>query len=172
MFDNNLKRLARGKTPRPDNIPNVILKALHPSFHDMLSSSNATTKKIYPDIGNIVKQYSSTKRDPLLLTNYKPIALANIIYKLYTSIFTVLLKSYGEKYKIIYFGQEGFILQRNITKQIQMMIAALENARLINNDIYLTYIDFRNAFRFIDHARFLALMEDFEYLQDTITSQG
>lgn len=35
----------------------------------------------------------------------------------------------------------------------------LEHARLTNNDIYLTYIDFCNAFNFIDHVRLLALVE-------------
>jgi hypothetical protein len=43
----------------------------------------------------------------------------------------------------------------------------LEDAKLTNHDIYLTYIDFRNAFGFIDHARLLALMEDLGYPKDT-----
>jgi hypothetical protein len=43
----------------------------------------------------------------------------------------------------------------------------LEDAKLTNHDIYLTYIDFRNTFGFIDHARLLALMEDLGYPKDT-----
>jgi hypothetical protein len=34
-----------------------------------------------------------------------------------------------------------------------MLIAALEDSRLIQQDIYLLYIDFKNAFGSIDHAQ-------------------
>ena len=50
--------------------------------------------------------------------------------------------------------------------------AALKDARLTNNDIYLTYIDFRNAFGFIDHAKLLALMKDLGYPQDAVELIG
>jgi hypothetical protein len=73
------------------------------------------------------------KDDPTYLTNYRPIALANTIYKLYTSTLTTLITSYEE------------------------------DARLTTNDIYLTYVDFRNAFGSIDHAKLLAIMEDLGY---------
>ena len=49
-----------------------------------------------------------------------------------------------------------------------MIIAALEDAKLTNKDIYLTYIDLRNAFGSIDHARLLALMEDVGYPLDAV----
>jgi hypothetical protein len=42
------------------------------------------------------------KGDPSLLTNHKPIALANTIYKLFTSTLTLILSAYGEKYQILH----------------------------------------------------------------------
>ena len=53
-----------------------------------------------------------------------------------------------------------------------MIIASLENARLTNKNIYITYIDFKNAFGSIDHARLLALMEDLEYPTNAIEIIG
>ena len=41
-----------------------------------------------------------------------------------------------------------------------MIIVTLVDAQLTNKDIYLTYINFQNAFSSIDNARLLALMED------------
>ena len=41
-----------------------------------------------------------------------------------------------------------------------MIITSLKDAKLTTKDIYLTYIDFRNAFGSIDHARLLALVKD------------
>jgi hypothetical protein len=53
-----------------------------------------------------------------------------------------------------------------------MILVSLEDARLTNKDIYITYIDFRNAFGSIDHARLLALMEDLGYPTDAIEIIG
>lgn len=44
-----------------------------------------------------------------------------------------------------------------------MIIVALENTKLINEDIYLTNIDFQNTFGSIDHATLLPLMEDLAF---------
>ena len=79
-----------------------------------------------------------------------------------------MFTSYSEKTQIPHFSQEGFRPQRNTTRQIQIIIIALEDVKLINNDIYLTQIDFKNAFGFIDHVRLLTLMEDLGYSKDTI----
>ena len=61
---------------------------------------------------------------------------------------------------------------RNTARQIQAIIAALEDAKYTNKDIYLTYIDFKNAFGSIDHPRLLALMEDLGYPLDAIALIG
>jgi hypothetical protein len=43
------------------------------------------------------------KIDPLILAKYRPIALENTIYKLYTNMLTTFLTSYGKEYKILHF---------------------------------------------------------------------
>ena len=53
-----------------------------------------------------------------------------------------------------------------------MILASLEDAKLTNKDIYITYIDFRNAFGSIDHARLLAFMKDLGYPTDAIEIIG
>lgn len=63
-------------------------------------------------------------------------------------------------------GQEGFGLQRNITRQIQMIIATLEGARLTNNGMYNTYINSRIVFGSIEHAKLLTVKGDFGYPKD------
>ena len=52
------------------------------------------------------------------------------------------------------------------------LIAALEDARLTNQDIYILYIDFKNAFDSIDHARLLAIIKDLGYPQDVVALVG
>lgn len=53
-----------------------------------------------------------------------------------------------------------------------MIIGALEDAILTNKDIYLTYIDFQNAFGSIDHAGLLVIMEDLGYPVDEVEIIG
>jgi hypothetical protein len=112
------------------------------------------------------------KSDPTILTNHRPIALANTIYKFFTSTITAQLANYGEKYQILQNSQEGFRQERCTSRQLQTLITALEDSRLIQQDIYLLYIDFKNAFGSIDHARLLAIMADLGYPQDAINLVG
>ena len=58
------------------------------------------------------------------------------------------------------------------SRQIQTIIAALEDTKLTTQDIYLTYIDFRNAFGSIDQVRLLVLMEDLGYPLDAVEIVG
>ena len=85
---------------------------------------------------------------------------------------TSILLAYGETYQILYDSQEGFRAERGTSRQLQVLIAALEDARFIKHDIYILYIDFKNAFGSIDHARLLAIMKDLGYLDDAINLIG
>ena len=82
------------------------------------------------------------KGDPSQLPNHRPIALANTIYKFFTSTLTSILSAYGEKHQILHDSQEGFCAERCTSRQLQLLIAALEDAQLTTQDIYLLYIDF------------------------------
>jgi hypothetical protein len=108
------------------------------------------------------------KGNPSQLTNHRSIVLANTIYKFYTSTLTSIPSTYGENYQILHDSQEGFRAERSTSRQIQLLIGALEDARLMNQDIYIFYIDFKNAFGSIDHARLLAIMKDLGYPTDAI----
>ena len=102
----------------------------------------------------------------IYLSNYKPIALANIIYKLYTSTLITFLTSYGKNIDYYILAKKNS--DHNATHQDKTIIATFEDARLTAKDIYLTYIDFRNVFGSIDHIRLLAIMEDLGYLIDVV----
>jgi hypothetical protein len=69
-------------------------------------------------------------------------------------------------------SQEGFRAERGTSRQLQLLIATLEDARLTNQDIYILYIDFKNAFGSIDHARLLAIMKDLGYPIDATNLIG
>jgi hypothetical protein len=170
-----LKYLGNNKAPGPDNIPNSIIKNLPQHFHDLLflmflqcykQEQIPTTWKTSLTI------LLYKKADPTILTNHRPIALANTIYKLFTSTITAQLANYGKKHQILQNSQEGFRQERCTSRQLQTLITALEDSKFARQDIYLFYIDFKNAFGSIDHARLLAIMADLGYPQDAINLIG
>ena len=112
------------------------------------------------------------KGDPSKLTNHRPIALTNTIYKFFTSTLTLILSAYGEKHQILHNSQEGFRAERSTSRQLQLLIAALKYAKFTNQDIYLLYIDFKNAFGSLNHTRLLAIMKDLGYPEDVVTLIG
>ena len=73
---------------------------------------------------------------------------------------------------MLYHSQEGFRQERCTSRQLQTIIAALEDARLTLQDIYILYINFTNAFGLLDNARLLAIMQDLEYLEDVVHLVG
>ena len=112
------------------------------------------------------------KGDPSHLTNHRPIALANTIYKLFTNTLTFILSAYGEEHQILHDSQEGFRAERSTSRQLQLLIATLEDARFTNQNIYILYIDFKNAFGSLDHARLLAIIKDLGYPEHAVTLIG
>ena len=108
------------------------------------------------------------KKNPSKLTNHRPIAFVNTIYNFFTNTLTSILSAYEEKHKILHDNQEGFRVERNTSRQLQLLIAALEDAKFTNHDIYL-YTDFKNAFGSLNHARPLAVTKDLGYPKDAVS---
>lgn len=68
------------------------------------------------------------KNDPIDLTSHRPIILAIIIYKHFTSILQSLLANCGKTHQILDNSQQGFRAERCTTRQFQTLIYALEDA--------------------------------------------
>jgi hypothetical protein len=174
-YDICLKYLGNNKALGPNNIPNSILKNMPTQFHNLLYllfHQCYKQQQIPTSWKTSLTILLYKKFDPSILTNHRPIALANTIYKFFTSTITAQPANYGEKYQILQNRQEGFRQERCTSRQLQTLIAALEDSRLTQQDIYLLYIDFKNAFGSIDHARLLAIMIDLGYPQDAINLIG
>ena len=53
-----------------------------------------------------------------------------------------LLISHVKKDQILHHNHEGFCPMCNTTRQLQTIIAPLQEAKFTNKDIYITYINF------------------------------
>ena len=114
-YDFCLKNLGNNKAPGPDKIPNSILKNMPPRFHKLLFlffRHCYKQKQILASWKISLRILLYKKGDPLLLTNHRPIALANTIYKLYTNTLTSIISIYEKRYQILHDSQEGFREQK------------------------------------------------------------
>lgn len=68
-------------------------------------------------------------------------------------------------------GNMDFLL-KDALRQLQILTLALEDAKLTSQNIYIFYIDLKNALCSIDHARLLAIMENLGYSQDAVAMVG
>ena len=96
-----LKNLANNKTLGSNKIPNSVLKNMPASFHHILFLffTHCYKLKQIPTSWKISLTILLYKKgDPSVLTNHRPIALANTIYKLFTSTLTLILSTYSERH--------------------------------------------------------------------------
>ena len=152
---------SNNKAAGPDGIPNEILKflpdtmqhALHNMFVTMWITGNTPLDWKRSDTVLLYK-----KGDPLDVKNYRPIALALTIYKLWTRVITEVLSTFAELHKILSSSQEGFRRRRNTARQLFNVLNALEDSAHTRQDIYMLYVDFSSAFNTVDHDKLLRLM--------------
>ena len=91
-YQHLLRHTGNNKQPGPDRVPNELLKNLPPVWHDTIHALfvimwvSGTTPHAWKSSTTILL---FKKNDPFDLTNYRPIGLANALYKLWTSVVAV-----------------------------------------------------------------------------------
>ena len=166
-----LSHLSNNKTPGPDEIPNELLKHLPASMQDaihqlfILMWMTSTTPDAWKQSETILLH---KKNDETLLENYRPIALANTMYKLWTGLIQECLNTYADHYNILSNSQEGFRKYRNTMRQLHTLVNVLSDAKLSEQNLFMLYIDFSSAFNTIDHDKLLQIMYDLGFPTDAI----
>jgi len=171
VFHDRVKWLSHHKQPGPDGIqnemiqwlPEPLLEAIHRLF--IIFYITGITPRGLTDSTTVLLFKKGNK---LELKNYRPIALARTIYKLWTSMLTYVNLDYALTNNIIHKGQEGAIRGRNTHRQITTLVNAFEDAHHSKKDIFALYIDFSSAFSLIDQDKLLGIMWDIGVPEDSI----
>ncbi|KAJ9516332.1 hypothetical protein QJQ45_001063 [Haematococcus lacustris] len=169
-FQECLSRLAGGKAPGPDGVENEIIKMLpweirdtiHQLFIIMWATGCTPTTWKTSDTCLLYKD----KGQETDLNAYRPVGLANTVYKLWTSLITKTLSEYAEANGMLSKNQAGFRTHRNTTQQLQMLVMALEDAKLAKADIYALLVDFTSAFNTTCQDKLLWIMHDLGFPTD------
>ncbi|KAJ9506008.1 hypothetical protein QJQ45_016679, partial [Haematococcus lacustris] len=163
-FQECISRLSGGKAPGPDGVENEIIKMLpwemretiHQLFIIMWATGCTPTAWKTSDTCLLYKD----KGQETDLNSYRPVGLANTVYKLWTSLITKTLAEYAEANGMLSKNQAGFRSHRNTTQQLQMLVMALEDAKLAKADIYALLVDFTSAFNTTCQDKLLWIMHD------------
>ena len=91
--------------------------------------THAGTMETYSVVARLPK-----KGDAELLENWRPIALANCVYKLWTALVTRLLVDYAEQHSTIQSCQEGFRRGKSTARQLSKMLLAVEDAHITGKE--------------------------------------
>ncbi|NBK25453.1 MAG: reverse transcriptase family protein, partial [Spirochaetia bacterium] len=170
-FKECLSTLSKNKAPGLDGIVNELLKMLpsdihaltHQLFQAMWATGITPTEWKVSDTALLYK-----KQDATDIKNYRPIGLANTMYKLFTRLTTHALYEYAETHSILSNTQSGFRQMRDTLTQLQHLVHMLEDAKLSQSDIYALIVDFTSAFNTTDHDKMLYVMYDLGFPTDGI----
>jgi hypothetical protein len=83
-------------------------------------------------------------------TNYRPISLLQVLYKLYTSILTNRLANFTSSH-IFTPHQLSFHKGMSAQSALRAVVDVVEEAKLHNKEIHVAFIDFKKAFDSISH---------------------
>lgn len=152
---NRITFLPNHKAPGPDGITNETLKLLDNHTISHIAHTMAlvyTTGIALPS--HLTHSHTiiiPKNEDTQYPKNYRPISLANTIYKLYTKTITEALTNICETNNILNTTQEGFREDKNTIRQLRNLTNIIEDAHIHRQDLYILYVDFKEAFSRVPH---------------------
>ena len=164
-YNTAIRKLATGKAPGPDGIPNEIIRYLPTQMHDLIYNFFKLSSRIeYIPYTWCVSAtcliYKPHKQDPHNPGCYRPIALMNCILKLWTSILAIIGVELTEPVGTINDHQDGFRFDRQTNDSLMTHIHALEDAKKAGKDIFSSFVDFKSAFNGTDHRQLFTTMRE------------
>jgi hypothetical protein len=124
-------------------MPTEIQETIHMLFITMWATG--FTPKAWKISNTII--IDKNKGDETETSSYRPIGLANTLYKLWTRLITSTLYEYAEANSILSTTQAGFRKQKDPIHQLENVIMALEDAKLFHKDIYALIVDIYLSFQ-------------------------
>ncbi len=153
-FTKALQRLKNNKASGPDMIRNEMIKRAGPSFHTVLLHlyNRLLREESYPDkwknsiISTIFK--SGDVHNP---GNYRGVAVANSMHKLFTIILNKRLTDYLTDFGKCSPNQNGFMKGKRTEDNLFILHSSIHKyVRRENQHIYAVFIDFRKFFDIIN----------------------
>lgn len=160
-----LKEMSNNKSPGSDGITtefyklfwNDIKKQLVNSLNHSYTSGNLTDLQKQSIITLLPKKDKNTS----LLSNWRPISLLNVDYKIATKVLANRMKKVLPK--IIDSNQTGFLKSRYIGENIRTIIEVIDHVNMQDLPGMIFFADFEKAFDSIDHEFMFKCLEKMNF---------
>ena len=150
-----LHKMKKHKAGGPDDNLAEFYKYLNPDIKACvgeLINYWRCTEKVCPDITKARVAHIYKKGSSALFTNYRPISLLNILYKLYTKLIQQRLAKALDPY--LHVTQFGFHAQRGTQHAIHIIRRLLEAGESSTSKLVLLLLEWEQAFDKITHDCF------------------
>ena len=97
--------------------------------------------------------------DPLVLDNWRPIALQNTLYKIYAAIVARRVSTWAVEKEIISPAQKGFLPKEGCLEHNHLMSSVLQDSRRRKRPAYISWLDLKDAYGSVPHAVLFHIME-------------
>ena len=159
-----LRKLKSSKAPGPDgqvgelykHAPYILRMYLLDHYNQCLSSATVPSDWLFSEVVMIVKNYSEDTR---FLSNYRPISLTNISYKIFAPMLQSRLSHFLDDR--IRPTQFGFRKKRSTTQPIHILRRLLEIRERQPSPFHALFLDWSKAF---DSATFSAVRSAMEFM--------
>ena len=163
-MDRAIKKLKRKKTPGEDLVAKEIFMAMSREEREKVLKmlEICRMKSEFPKGWKETElRWIYKKADPTRIKNYRPIALTDTLYKIYTRIMTERLERAVEKFGLITEVQQGFRSDRSCLAAVMTMsiIMARRLEKTKEKPFYVAYIDISKAFDTVSHEQLWKILE-------------
>jgi hypothetical protein len=119
---------------------------------------------IFPPWWKDVQVTLMTKKAPAeRLSNQRPVALCNTIYKLFSIIINSRLTRAVEENAVMEGEQEGGRRRRGCTRQLQRLQWQLQDAQRRGKKMYALWLDTKNAFGSVSHQVLWSILKGYGF---------
>ena len=161
-----IRCLPRRKAPGPDLIPNELLRILPAGLltHILTIINHALVEGVFPAWWKDVSVTLMTKKAPAEnLSNQRPVALCNTVYKLFSIVVNARLTRAVEENAIIEPEQAGGRRHRGTTRPLQWLQWQLHDAQRRHRRLYALFIDTTNAFGSVAHKVLWSILKGYGF---------
>lgn len=163
-----LRQFKKKTAPGPNRVPiecfihapDSVLRSIVRLYNVVLKSAQSPDEWRKGTIFTLFK--GGKDADPGQCSNYRPITLLNVQYKVLTKMIFYRMMSLLEEKNAISNAQGGWRKGRATHQKIHTLIAAIEDSIKNKKDIHILYVDFKKAYDSVSHTA----------LFDTLTQMG
>ena len=161
-----LKDMKNNKSPGSDGITAEFYKIFWPDlkalYHNSINMSFQTGRLTELQQQSIITLLPKVGKDSCFLSNWRPISLLNVDYKIASKVIANRIKSVLQT--IINETQTGFMKGRYIGENIRLIFELLDNTDEYNIPGLLFFSDFEKAFDSVNHEYMYQCLEHLEMI--------